>query len=46
MEVLSNLLSASSLQMQNYMLLWDYQDSGLLITACSQRAKTVMIATI
>ena len=28
MEVLSNLLSASSLQMKNYMLLWDYQDAG------------------
>ena len=26
--MLSNLLSASSLQMQNYMLLWDYQDAG------------------
>ncbi len=28
MEVLSNLLSASTLQMKNYMLLWDYQDAG------------------
>jgi len=28
MEVLSNLLSASALQKQNYMLLWDYQDEG------------------
>ena len=28
MEVLRNLLSASSLQMQSYMLLWDYQDLG------------------
>ena len=28
MEVLGSLLSASSLQMQNYMLLWDYQDAG------------------
>ena len=28
MEVLSNLLSASALQMKNYMLLWDYQDNG------------------
>ena len=28
MEVLSNLLSASALQMKNYMLLWDYQDAG------------------
>ncbi len=27
-EVLSNLLSASALQMQNYMLLWEYQDEG------------------
>ncbi len=27
-EVLSNLLSASALQMQNYMLLWEYQDTG------------------
>ncbi len=28
MEVLSNLHSALALQMQNYMLLWDYQDAG------------------
>lgn len=28
MEVLRGLLSASSLQMKNYMLLWDYQDAG------------------
>ncbi|MBQ4517419.1 MAG: minor capsid protein [Clostridia bacterium] len=28
MEVLSNLLDASTLQMKNYMLLWDYQDAG------------------
>ena len=28
MEVLGSLLSASSLQMKNYMLLWDYQDAG------------------
>ena len=28
MEVLRNLLSASALQMKNYMLLWDYQDAG------------------
>ncbi len=28
MEVLRNLLDASSLQMKHYMLLWDYQDLG------------------
>ena len=28
MEVLRNLLSTSALQMKNYMLLWDYQDTG------------------
>ncbi|MBE7036317.1 MAG: hypothetical protein E7403_03380 [Ruminococcaceae bacterium] len=28
MEVRSNLLDASALQMKNYMLLWDYQDAG------------------
>jgi len=28
MEVLGSLLSASALQMKNYMLLWDYQDAG------------------
>ncbi len=28
MELLGNLLSASALQMKNYMLLWDYQDAG------------------